>query len=68
MASGGALDSKLTNNPALHLQERVTWSYTGIERPTVARIASTTSPIPRRVKSPTIEWAPATVVAKVVRN
>jgi hypothetical protein len=69
MAARSALDSKLTNNPALHLQERVTWSYTGIERPTtVARLASTTSPIPRRVKSPTIEWAPATVVAKVVRN
>jgi hypothetical protein len=68
MASNAALDAELTNNPALHLQEQATWSYTGIERPAVAQIASTASPIPRRVKSPMIEWAPATVVAKVVRN
>jgi hypothetical protein len=60
-----------TSNPALALQERPTWSYSGSvpkgQAATAVRLASIGSPVPHRIKSPVVE-SPVRLVENVVRN
>jgi hypothetical protein len=71
-ASSESEPDVFTNNPALALQERPTWSYAGsvvqAQRLSVTRIASIGSPVPRRIKSPVVELPGVRLVENVARN
>jgi hypothetical protein len=71
-ASSESEPDVFTNNPALALQERPTWSYAGsvvqAQRLSVTRIASIGSPVPRRIKSPVVELPGVRLVENVARK
>ena len=73
-AAGAARNA---GNPALGLQERLTWSYSGSfsgshsgahHATTVGRIVSTSAPTPQRIKTPMADWAVLPVEARLVRK
>lgn len=61
-----------TNNPALALQDRATWSYSGslarAQDETVTRVALIGNPVPRRLKSPVVESPAVRMVENLARN
>ncbi|HEX4070747.1 MAG TPA: hypothetical protein VHX68_06240 [Planctomycetaceae bacterium] len=68
-SSGGSDETDLASNPALGLQERLTWSYATPHHFAAGRLARLTIPAtPTRLKSESIERAADPVETRLARN